>query len=241
MVNAVRVKNLKFSFSHKDKTLNNINLDFEAGKITGLIGPSGAGKTTLIRCIVGRQRFKNGSVTIFNLPAGSPRLRSQVSYMTQQLSVYQDLTVMQNMDYFGIILGLKTKARKASIDSILEMVDMQKFAKTMVSKLSGGQKQRVSLAIALLGKPKLLVLDEPTVGLDPVLRENIWRLFRHLKHQGISIIISSHAMDEASRCDQLVLMREGSVIAHGTPSALCDRTNSTNIEDTFLKLVGAGN
>lgn len=217
--------------------LDNISADLKGGQIIGLIGPSGAGKTTLMRGIVGRQKLASGSISIVGLPAGSAELRKQMSYMTQEPSVYQDLTVHENLTYFATIFGIPKNEVTSVVDDILKTVDLTKQAKQLVQDVSGGQKQRVSLAIALIGYPKLMVLDEPTVGLDPVLREQMWKLFRELASNGTTIIISSHVMEEAERCDDLVLVRDGKVLAHGSPSELRQQTGTNSVEQSFLKLV----
>lgn len=235
---AIKIKNLSVLFENKFKALDDVSLDLPEGKTIGFIGPSGAGKTTLIRAIVGRQKVREGSTTVLGLPAGSAQLRSQISYMTQEVSVYPDLTVIQNLRYFATMFGVKRNELRRLTAELLETVDMTRQADQLVSNLSGGQKQRVSLAIALIGKPKLMVLDEPTVGLDPVLREQIWRLFRRLASDGTTIIISSHVMDEAERCDDLVLIRDGKVLAHESPENLCRQTGKDSVEQSFLKLVG---
>jgi ABC-2 type transport system ATP-binding protein len=236
---AVKIKNLTIVLGGRFKALKNVSIDLPAGKMVGVIGPSGAGKTTLIRGIVGRLHINSGTIAVFNQPAGSPQLRQQMSYMTQELSVYPDLTVTENLRYFAIMTRQPRKQIKATVLKVLEAVDMTDKASNLVSSLSGGEKQRVSLAIALIGSPKLLVLDEPTVGLDPVLRENLWELFAHLADQGHSLIITSHSMDEAERCDDLVLIRNGRIIAHSSPLELRQRTGTQTVEQSFLKLVGA--
>jgi len=218
------------------QALKRVSFELEPGTITGFIGPSGAGKTTLIRVIVGRQRIKHGKATVLGLPAGSRQLRPRLSYMTQEISVYTDLTVQENILYFARMMGLRGKAALAACSRALSRVALDGQKGVMVESLSGGQKQRVSLAIALLGDPELLVLDEPTVGLDPVLREQLWKLFRALAQTGKTIIVSSHVMDEAERCDDLLLIRDGQMVAHGTPDELCERTSTKTVEQAFLKL-----
>lgn len=236
---AIQMDNVSVVLGGYYHALKHVSVDLPAGKVVGFIGPSGAGKTTLIRSIVGRQRLSDGSITINGLPAGSAKLRSQISYMTQEVSVYGDLTVRENVQYFATMFGIGRKEMGAAISDILRTVDMADHAGQLVGKLSGGQKQRVSLAIALIGYPKVMVLDEPTVGLDPVLREELWRLFRNLASSGTTLIISSHVMDEAERCDDLLLIRNGELLAHGSPKALCEQTGTSSVEKSFLKLVGA--
>jgi ABC-2 type transport system ATP-binding protein len=177
-------------------------------------------------------------VSILGWPAGSGRLRGQFSYMTQSLSVYPDLTVGENLRYFACMLGLSHQHVEPAVTEALQQVDLVAHADRIAGNLSGGQKQRVSLAVALLASPQLLVLDEPTVGLDPVLREQLWRLFRDLAGKGRTVIVSSHAMDEADRCDDLVLLRGGKVLAHASPHELCVQTHSKTVEESFIKLVG---
>lgn len=208
-------------------------MDIPAGKIVGLLGPSGAGKTTLMRAIVGRQRLTSGEVSVLGQPAGSARIRRRIGYMTQGLSVYTDLTVQENLRYFAAMLGLG----RQEAGRVIAEVDLAAQSRQLVRTLSGGQKSRVSLAAALLGRPDLLVLDEPTVGVDPVLRQQLWHLFRELAGQGKTLIVSSHVMDEASRCDDLILIRQGSVLAHGAPQTLCRQTGARDVEGAFLKLV----
>jgi ABC-2 type transport system ATP-binding protein len=236
---AIQIKNLSVVLGGSFTALKNVTVDLPVGKVIGFIGPSGAGKTTLIRSIVGRQKIAKGSVTIFGLPAGSAGLRDQLSYMTQETSVYGDLTVRQNLRYFATMFGKRRGEVKPLVAEILKAVDMADHANQLVGKLSGGQKQRVSLAIALIGYPKLMILDEPTVGLDPVLRDQIWGLFRKLADNGTTIVMTSHVMEEAERCDDLLLVRDGKILAHDSPESFRARTKSETVEQGFLKLVEA--
>jgi ABC-2 type transport system ATP-binding protein len=235
---SVKIKKLSITLGGKVEALKNVDVELPLGKTIGVIGPSGAGKTTLIRAIVGRLRISKGSILVLDKPAGSVDLRKKVTYMTQELSVYSDLTVRENLTYFATMLGQSKAAGKKSVFDVLEAVDMLDKANSLVSNLSGGQKQRASLAIALLGSPQLMVLDEPTVGLDPVLRDRLWALFNRLAKQGITLVISSHSMDEARRCDDLVLLRGGEIIAHSSPQELLKQTHTHSVEDSFLQLVG---
>lgn len=238
MTSVIKIEKLTVVLGGSIEALKDVNLELFDDKIVGIIGPSGAGKTTLIRSIVGRQKLQQGSVTILGLPAGSRKLRSQLNYMTQAVSVYEDLTVIQNLRYFATMRGLNRQTAIDTIPTLLVDIDMTDQANQLVHSLSGGQKQRVSLAIALIGQPKIMVLDEPTVGLDPLLRDQIWQLFHKLKARGISIIITSHAMDEAERCEDLILIRDGQILAHDSPQELCTKTGSKTVEQSFLKLVG---
>lgn len=238
MDTAVRIQKLSVTLGGNVKALKNVSVDLPVGKTIGFIGPSGAGKTTLIKSIVGMFKITSGSVTIFGRAAGSPELRNIVTYMGQELSVYTDLTVRENLEYFATMSGQSRREVKATVKNVLDQVDMTDKTDALVEDLSGGQKQRVSLALALIGSPKLMVLDEPTVGLDPVLRDRLWTLFDKLSGTGITMIISSHSMDEAERCDDLVLIRDGHIIAHDSPKGLLQKTNTRSVEHAFLKLVG---
>jgi ABC-2 type transport system ATP-binding protein len=205
------------------------------GQVTGLLGPSGCGKTTLMRAMVGVQKVAGGSVRVLGEPAGSVGLRRTVGYVTQAPSVYSDLTVAENLAFFSAVLGVDRSAAARATAS----VGLEAAEDRVVGSLSGGERSRVSLAVALLGEPELLVLDEPTVGLDPVLRRQLWGTFAELARAGATIIVSSHVMDEAERCDRLLLMREGRLIADDTPEALLASTRTTDIESAFLSLVEA--
>jgi len=213
--------------------LDALSLTIDAGLVVGLIGPSGSGKTTLMRAIVGVQVVRSGSVTVFGQPAGSAALRRRVGYVTQDASVYDDLTVRQNLDYFRAVLG----AGRADVARVIEVTDLGASSAQLTGSLSGGQRSRVSLAVALLGSPDLLVLDEPTVGLDPVLRRDLWNLFHRLAAEGTSLLVSSHVMDEAARCDRLLLMRAGAVLADDTPAGLLAATGTADLEAAFLSLI----
>ncbi|MBO1338113.1 ABC transporter ATP-binding protein [Streptomyces sp. VRA16 Mangrove soil] len=217
------------------------------GRITGLLGPSGCGKSTLMRALVGTQAKVTGTLTVLGRPAGHPSLRSRIGYVTQAPSVYRDLTIHQNLSYFASILmpgSGRTAAdrRRAEVDRVLTAVDLTTHTHALAGNLSGGQLSRVSLAVALLGTPELLVLDEPTVGLDPVLRRDLWNLFHHLaRTEGTTLLISSHVMDEAERCHRLLLMRDGELLAEDTPDALRATTGTDTVEAAFLHLVDEAN
>jgi len=215
--------------------LDDVTFMVMPGVITGLIGPSGAGKTTLMRAIVGVQVYQGG-LQVLGEMAGSASLRPKIGYVTQSPSVYDDLTVRQNLAYFATLL----RAPKTKIDEIIATVQLQKQAKQVVGSLSGGQRARVSLAVALLGDPELLVLDEPTVGLDPLLRQELWTLFAGLATQGKTLLISSHVMGEAERCDQLLLVRDGSLLWDKSRQELLAKTDTQTVEDAFLAMVTGG-
>ena len=223
----------------KRRVLPALSLEIPARQVIGLLGPSGSGKSTLMRAIVGVQVIESGTVTVLGHPAGSQALRDQVGYVAQTLSVYQDLTVRENVAYFGRAVGLTGRDLREAVDDTLSEVDLDDHAGDLVRNLSGGQESRVSLACALVGSPSLLVLDEPTVGLDPILRRDLWDHFHDLVGQGRSLIVSSHVMDEAARCDRLVLLRDGQVLADLTPAELLERTGQTDADAAFLALVEA--
>lgn len=224
--------------------LDGVTFTVPRGQVTGLLGPSGCGKSTLMRTLVGVQACVSGRVDVLGLPAGSPPLRHQVGYVTQAPSVYPDLTVRENLLYFASVLAPKAgrAAHRESVERALTEVDLADHADALVGKLSGGQSSRASLAVALLrggdGRgPELLVLDEPTVGLDPVLRRDLWNLFHRIAGEGAAVLVSSHVMDEAERCERLLLMRAGRLLADSTPDELRRDTGSETVEDAFLHLV----
>ncbi|KZF04945.1 MAG: ABC transporter ATP-binding protein [Rhodococcus sp. (in: high G+C Gram-positive bacteria)] len=213
--------------------LNRVNLAIPPGTITGLLGPSGCGKTTLMRSIVGTQKVVSGSVTVLGSPAGTKELRRKVGYVTQAPSVYRDLTVRDNVRYFAALYGRDGQ----SVTSAIEAVGLADHTRSLAGQLSGGQLGRVSLASALVAEPELLVLDEPTVGLDPVLRAELWARFEDIARSGTTLLVSSHVMEEAEHCADLILMRDGSVLAQLTPDELLKRTGETNLEHAFLTLI----
>ncbi|GAB2828050.1 ABC transporter ATP-binding protein [Actinoallomurus bryophytorum] len=203
------------------------------GSVVGLLGPSGCGKTTVMRAVVGVQIVAGGTVTVLGHPAGGRELRRRVGYATQNPAVYADLTVRENLRYFANVLGVP----RGDPDRVIEEVGLVDARNQTASSLSGGQLHRASLAIALLGEPELLVLDEPTVGLDPVLRGELWELFHELADGGATLLISSHVMDEAARCERLLLMRDGLLLADDTPEALRATTGTQDLEDAFLRVI----
>jgi ABC-2 type transport system ATP-binding protein len=213
--------------------LPGLSCEVQAGSVTGLLGPSGSGKSTLLRAIVGVQKVASGTVEVLGQPAGSAGLRSRLGYMTQAPSVYGDLTVGENLVFFARVLDVP----RSAVDGVLADVSMEEFRGRVVSRLSGGQRARVSLAAALLAQPDLLVLDEPTVGLDPVLRRDLWELFHGLAERGATLLVSSHVMDEADRCHALLLLRDGTLLAQAAPSELRAQTGKNNLEDVFLRLI----
>lgn len=232
MKNAVEIDHLRVVRGGRT-VIPDLSVTIPAGQVVGLLGPSGSGKSTLIRAVVGVQIVEAGDVRVLGEAAGAPGLRHRVGYVTQSPSVYDDLTVRANVRYFASILGQPSSAA----DDAVEAVDLTSHADVLVGKLSGGQRSRVSLASALVGGPELLVLDEPTVGLDPVLRRDLWNLFHRLADQGCSLLVSSHVMDEASRCDRLLLLREGQILADDTLTGLLSQTGTADAETAFLALI----
>src|SRR4051812_15359806 len=217
------------------RVLKELTFAVPPGEVTGLLGPSGSGKTTLMRALVGVQKVRSGEVTVLGRPAGSAELRARVGYVTQSPSVYADLTVRENARYFAALYG--RGGREA--DAAVRDVGLADAAGQLVGDLSGGQRGRVSLACALVGSPAVLVLDEPTVGLDPVLRVELWSRFHALADAGTTLVVSSHVMDEAGRCDRLLLLREGELIADSTPAQLRADGRSQDLEEAFLNVVRA--
>jgi ABC-2 type transport system ATP-binding protein len=215
------------------RVLHGLDLTIEQGSVTGLLGPSGCGKSTLLRSLVGVQQVTSGSVHVAGIEAGSAPLRCRIGYVTQATSVYDDLTVRENLTFFARVIG----ASSTAVENAVAAVDLSDHADSVVGRLSGGQSSRVSLAVALLNTPDLLVLDEPTVGLDPVLRRDLWELFHELADDGAAVFVSSHVMDEADRCDRLLLMRDGRIIADGTPADILRATRTEDVESAFLALV----
>lgn len=213
--------------------LDGLSCTVPRGTVTGLLGPSGSGKTTLMRSIVGVQKTRSGAVTVLGQPAGSLGLRHRVGYMTQAPSVYGDLTVIENARYFASIYGVSRRRAEETVAA----VGLAEAAGQIVNNLSGGQRARASLTCALLSSPEVLVLDEPTVGQDPVLRRDLWERFRAMAAAGTSLLVSSHVMDEARRCDSLIVIRDGRIIAEGTPDSILARTGADNLDDALLDLV----
>ena len=233
MKNVVEARGLTIVRSGR-KVLDGLDLVIGGG-VTGLLGPSGCGKSTLLRTVVGVQQVAGGEVRVLGEPAGSARLRDRIGYLTQSASVYDDLSVTENLRFFARVLGCPDD----EVARTIEAVDLGSHRNAVVGRLSGGQRSRASLAVALLGSPDLLVLDEPTVGLDPVLRRDLWTLFHEVADAGAAVLVSSHVMDEAERCDELLLMREGAILAQDSPEQIKQRAGADDVESAFLTLVEA--
>jgi ABC-2 type transport system ATP-binding protein len=233
-MNSIEIRDLRVRRGRR-LVLPGISLSVRAGAVTGLLGPSGSGKTTLLRAIVGVQIVESGDVTVLGRPAGTPELRRRLGYVTQTPSVYGDLTVRENLRYFARIVA----APAARIHEVIKTVSLEQQAEQVVRTLSGGERARASLAAALVGAPELLVLDEPTVGLDPLLRRDLWQTFHELAERGTTLLVSSHVMDEADRCDEIVLIREGRIVASDPPRALLEQSGTDDLEDAFIALAEA--
>jgi ABC-2 type transport system ATP-binding protein len=234
MTPAIDIRDLSVVID-RQTILSDISCTIMPGRIVGLLGPSGAGKTTLIRTLLGLQGPSAGSVTVTGLVPGAKQARMQVGYVSQAPSVYMDLSVWENITYFAALLGIS----ESIATKVLQDVELQEYKNHAVSDLSGGQRTRVSLAIALLGSPKIMLLDEPTVGLDPVLRQKLWKQFKQLADAGTTLLISSHVMDEADRCDELLFMRNGRLLATGTKHSILTQTNAHSMEEAFIQLAGS--
>lgn len=230
---AVNVCNLDVEYD-KVKILNNINLNIKEGEIIGLLGPSGSGKTTLVKTIIGMKGFVKGKVVVLDENMPTLKIVNDIGYMAQSDALYDDLTGLDNVLFFAELYGIKGKIAKQRAMEVLELVDLQKHAKIPVKNYSGGMKRRLSLAIALVHSPKLLILDEPTVGIDPILRKKFWDEFNRIKNSGGTIIVTTHVMDEAYKCNKLALIRNGKIIAEGSPNEIITASGGQTIEDAFL-------
>ncbi|QED49804.1 ABC transporter ATP-binding protein [Cytobacillus dafuensis] len=234
----VTIHNVSRSFG-KHQVLKNISLEMKSGEIFGLLGPSGAGKTTIVKQLVGLDLPSEGEIYLFQEKMPSLKLIEKTGYMAQSDALYGELSAKENLEFFASLYGLKGAKRKQRIKEVMEIVSLSEHINKLVSTYSGGMKRRLSLAIALLHQPQLLILDEPTVGIDPVLRKSIWNAFYELKEIGTTIIVTTHVMDEAEKCDRLGMIRDGKLIAVGTPEELKNKTKSTSIEEAFLVYGGA--
>lgn len=232
VVPTIQIEHLRVVRGSRE-VIHNLSLDVSPGKVTGLLGPSGCGKTTLMRAIVGVQIIADGRLTVLGRQAGDPSLRREIGYVTQAPAVYADLTVTENLRYFAEITG----AEPQRVNEVIAHVALADAAEQVVGSLSGGQQSRVSLATALVHQPSMLVLDEPTVGLDPILRDDLWQSFRQLADDGATLLVSSHSMDEAAECDDLLLMREGAILAATTPNDLRARTGESDLSRAFLSIL----
>jgi ABC-2 type transport system ATP-binding protein len=234
----VSIRNVSKVFG-KQTVLENINLDIQKGEIFGFLGPSGAGKTTLVKQLIGLDLPTTGEIDLFGKRMPSLDLIQKVGYMSQSDALYTELSAKENLEFFATLYGLKGSARKQRIQEVLEIVQLNEHLTKLISQYSGGMRRRLSLAAALLHEPDLIILDEPTVGIDPVLRQSIWDRFYDLKNAGKTLIVTTHVMDEAEKCDRLGMIRDGKLIAVGTPTDLKEQTSSSTIEEAFLVYGGA--
>ena len=231
----VRLQNVHKSYGHTE-VLHGIDLEIPAGQITGLLGPSGHGKTTMVNLIVGALRTTSGEIHVLGEPAPPRKVKTQIGYMPQSDALYDDLTASQNLRFFGSLYGLSRRVMDEAIPRVLAAVSLQNegSSRKTVGAFSGGMKRRLSLAIAMLHSPRLLVLDEPTVGLDPVHRIKLWKTFRELVAAGSTLLITTHVMDEAAGCDDIIMLHDGRVIARGAPHDLVAQAGTSNLEQAFL-------
>jgi len=229
----IKIENYKQQFG-RIIVLENINLEVRRGEIIGLLGPSGSGKTTLIKAIVGMSQPTEGSVSVLQTKMPSLSVVSRIGYMAQSDALYEDLNVYDNILFFASLYGMKGKEAKKRADEVLDLVLLKAEGKKLVKNFSGGMKRRLSLAIALVHNPEILILDEPTVGIDPVLRVEFWKEFERIRKTGVTLIITTHVMDEAEHCDRLALIRSGGIIAIGTPKELKDKSGESTVEGAFL-------
>ncbi|MFO3718558.1 ABC transporter ATP-binding protein [Staphylococcus felis] len=231
------IANLSHTVKAYDKrtVLNDVSLSVNSGEILGIIGPSGSGKTTLIKCLLGMEKLNSGLATILDTTMPNRKILGRIGYMGQSDALYENLSAYENLIFFGNLIGLKGKQLEKMIDENLQLVKLSDFKKKLVNTFSGGMKRRLSLAITLLGHPELIILDEPTVGIDPSLRKDIWEQLKILSQQGKGVIVTTHMMDEAEKCDLVGLIIDGKLFEIGTPETLKEKFNVTSIEKVFLK------
>lgn len=222
----------------KKRVLNDVSLDVFKGEIFGLLGPSGSGKTTLVKIISGLIKQTEGDVTVLDTKMPNLEAYNHIGFMSQSDALYGELTAKENLEFYASIYGLNRKVKTERIEKVLHLVELQEDIKKPVDNFSGGMKRRLSLAIALLHNPKVLILDEPTSGIDPILRKSIWLELERLSVEGVAIIVTTHSMDEALKCQRLGMIREGDLIALGTPKEIMEKSSSDNLEDAFVAFGG---
>lgn len=230
---AIEARNIIRKFDDKE-VLHGISLNISRSEIFGLLGPSGSGKTTFVKIITGIDEATSGQIEVLGTPMPKLEMMNRIGYMAQSDAMYTELTAKENLEFFGSLFGLRGKKLKMQMQKVMELVNLTDYFKRSVGTFSGGMKRRLSLAIALMHEPEVLILDEPTVGIDPVLRKSIWDEFDNLSKKGTTILVTTHVMDEADKCHRLGMVRDGSLIAVGTPEALKEETGSSNIEEAFL-------
>ena len=231
----IDVREVRKSFKGNE-VLHGLTLQIDQGQIVGLVGPSGCGKTTLVDLIVGLTLPDSGSITIRGEQAPYPTMRRSLGFMPQDTALYEDITGQENLSFFGSLYGMSTSQIRAASKDALELARLDEQGKKIVSAYSGGMKRRLSLAVALLTSPEILVLDEPTIGLDPVHREKLWKTFRELAQAGASILITTHMMDEAARCDRIAMIREGRLICFDAPDSIIELSGQPDLESAFITL-----
>ena len=233
MKDAIYLENIN-KYYGKKKVLHDINLSIPKGCIFGLLGPSGCGKTTTVKIIAGVLKKDSGKVVVLDEKMPNSDIMADIGYMAQSAALYKDLSAYDNLKFFGSLYKLKKDELENRINYVARLTNLQDDLNKKVVAFSGGMKQRLSLAIALIANPKVLILDEPTVGIDPVLRKSIWEELYKLADNGVSILVTTHVMDEALKCDRLAMMREGKLLAVGTPEEIQNKANTTNLEDAFI-------
>ena len=235
MERLIKIEKLSKSFGEQ-KVLDKIDFNLESGEIVGLIGPSGSGKSTLIKTMLGMEKADEGEALVLDYKMPKREILSNIGYMAQSDALYEMLTGYENLEFFGKMKGVPSDKLKKEIEYIAEIVDLTDDLKKLVSKYSGGMKRRLSLAIALIGSPELLILDEPTVGIDPSLRKNIWKELFKQRDNGVGILVTTHVMDEAELTDKVGLLLNGNIIDFDTPQQLIEKNNVKTIEEVFLKV-----
>ena len=235
MVKLINIEKLSKSFGEQ-KVLDKIDFKLESGEIVGLIGPSGSGKSTLIKTMLGMEKADEGEALVLDYKMPKREILSNIGYMAQSDALYEMLTGYENLEFFGKMKGVSSDKLKKEIEYIAEIVDLTDDLKKLVSKYSGGMKRRLSLAIALIGSPELLILDEPTVGIDPSLRKNIWKELFKQRDNGVGILVTTHVMDEAELTDKVGLLLNGDIIDFDTPQQLKVKNKVKTIEEVFLKV-----
>ena len=239
VMSAIRTDKLTKRFGELT-AVDSLDLTVKEGECYGLIGPNGSGKTTIIKMLTGLARPSSGSARVMGKEIPNKALMREIGYMPQETAVYIDNTVGENLRFFGQINGMVREKIEERMEELLDFVDLADRRNSMVGTLSGGMKHRLSLACAMIHEPRMLFLDEPTVGVDPELRENFWNYFGIMVKKGITVVITTHYMDEACHCSRVGLMREGKLIADGSPGELLERTNTGSLEDAFLELARRG-
>lgn len=229
----IRTREVTKAFSGNE-VLHGISLEVRHREIFGLLGPSGSGKTTFVKMIAGIDEATRGEVEVLGTQMPKLSMMNRIGYMAQSDAMYNELTAKENLEFFGALFGLRGGKMKRRIDEVMALVNLTEHLKRPVGAYSGGMKRRLSLAIALIHEPEVLILDEPTVGIDPVLRQSIWNEFENLSQKGTTILVTTHVMDEADKCHRLGMVRDGKLIAVGTPEALKQETGSATIEEAFL-------